>query len=1254
MRAKVLFPWLAVLLFCLLCSQAGAAQAGQKQSPGAPKAGLAKEAEQDNAATQAELGLMHATGQGAPKDYGRAVYWFRKAAEQGNADGQYNLGVMHANGHGVTQDYGKAAEWYRKAAEQGNRRAQNNLGLMYDEGRGILKDHAEAVKWYRKAAEQGHAIAQYNLGVAYRDGQGVPKDYGKAFAWFRKAAEQGDPDARQNLGLMYEKGLGVARDIGKAAEWYRKAEQARTKKDFHFPGESYEERKFYLNSPWCLYRGAREYQQWSKTWRAMKDAPLWRGANGYPHWREIRERRKGGGEPTPHYFWGALRMGFDATPFTGRLGKRPIVIAVLDTGIDRKIAGLGKTVTDSMDVSGHMYAGYEPKAVNADVLGDSHGTMIAYTLSGRFSGSFPGLVPGARIVDVKISTEKSGQADPRDMAEGITWAVDEAQADIISISFGGPAHSIEKYAVDYALSRGVLVVAAAGNNGGSVEYPAAYPGVIAVGAADINDRLADFSSRGPEIDFVAPGVDIYTRGIGGKEDFVHGTSLAVPYVTAAVAVALEAGAPRDKEGMVNFLKQYCEPLVSVDGHRYPASQVGNGLIRVDRIRMSGVIQPEADTGSMEARAMYNLGSMYASGNGVKKNEARHVQLTEKSARLGYGLAMFSTCMDYRMGTVVEQDYAKAFDWCQKGAEAGNEFAMTQLAHLYHQGKGTGQDNAKAFHWFEKAAEKGYAGAMVVLGDLCFQGKDVPKDMDKAFAWYKKAAENPPDATGYVQGMMGFMYEHGLGVSADAAKAIHWYEEAAKNGYADAQKILQALRGNRPEKQWELTRTNSIGMEFALIPAGSFTGVVNHYNPDRWFYQATVSRPFYLGKYEVTQAQWEAVMGNNPSHFKGPDNPVENVSWDDAQEFIKRLNAREGTTMYRLPTEMEWGLAASASEEGRLDEYAWMNTNSNKTTHPVGRKKPNFHGLYDMYGNVWEWMQDRHGTLPKDVELTDYRGPDEGSGRVLRGGAWNLQSATSRDLRALRVDQYPTHADKAFGFRLAFSLETTDAEAQYMAGNTFYYGQGGVPKDYGKALEAYVKAAEQGHAAAQNSVGWMYDNGLGVTQDYGKAVEWYSKSAEQGYAVAQNNLGWMYQKGLGVAQDYAKAVEWYEKAVAQGNTHAQNELGWMYRNGVGVTQDYGKAVEFYSKAAEQGYAVAQRNLALMYQNGQGVAQDYAKAVEWYGKAAEQGYDLAQNDLGWMYQNGLGVAKNNDKAIEWYQKAAEQGHADARKNLDAMLK
>ncbi|MDL2271677.1 formylglycine-generating enzyme family protein, partial [Desulfovibrio sp. OttesenSCG-928-I05] len=232
-----------------------------------------------------------------------------------------------------------------------------------------------------------------------------------------------------------------------------------------------------------------------------------------------------------------------------------------------------------------------------------------------------------------------------------------------------------------------------------------------------------------------------------------------------------------------------------------------------------------------------------------------------------------------------------------------------------------------------------------------------------------------------------------------------------------------------------THTNSIGMEFVRIPAGSFMMGTDAGGYGELFYWAitphkvTHSRSFYLGKYEVTQAQWETVMGNNPSENKCQNCPVNMVSWDDAQEFITRLNTKEGHSRYRLPTEAEWEYAAKAEthdlfffgkDVDELSGYAWCYNNSEKPR-PVGGKLPNPWGLHDMYGNVEEWVQDFHSpTYYADSPRYDPEGPSEGTERVVRGGAFGDSILTCNS--AARGRGSPIHRSAKTGFRLAISAE----------------------------------------------------------------------------------------------------------------------------------------------------------------------------------------------------------------------------------------
>jgi formylglycine-generating enzyme required for sulfatase activity/serine/threonine protein kinase len=226
----------------------------------------------------------------------------------------------------------------------------------------------------------------------------------------------------------------------------------------------------------------------------------------------------------------------------------------------------------------------------------------------------------------------------------------------------------------------------------------------------------------------------------------------------------------------------------------------------------------------------------------------------------------------------------------------------------------------------------------------------------------------------------------------------------------------------PSRPDEVPSTKPLGMEFKLLPGGTFTmgeGDEAH--------EVTLTQPFEIGVYEVTQEQYERVMGINPSEFKAPQNPVEQVSWDDAVEFCRTLSAvpaeKAAGYVYRLPTEAEWEYSCRAgtttmysfgNSESGLGGYAWYAKNSGKTTLPVGVKKPNPWGLYDMHGNVNEWCQDWYGDYPSG-SVTDPTGPASGSQRLHRGGSWSSSSGYCRS--AIRGRFTPDGRASYLGFRV---------------------------------------------------------------------------------------------------------------------------------------------------------------------------------------------------------------------------------------------
>jgi|SRR5665647_45720 len=220
------------------------------------------------------------------------------------------------------------------------------------------------------------------------------------------------------------------------------------------------------------------------------------------------------------------------------------------------------------------------------------------------------------------------------------------------------------------------------------------------------------------------------------------------------------------------------------------------------------------------------------------------------------------------------------------------------------------------------------------------------------------------------------------------------------------------------------------MKFVRIPSGEFNMGSLPDNQGMWratespVQEVIIKNPFSMSKCPITQKQWIALMGYNPSQFKGEERPVENVSWDDVQKFIKKLNETDNTSQYRLPSEAEWEYACRAGttteyyfgdNESELGNYAWYSENSGSETHPVGLKKPNG-GFYDMHGNVWEWCQDKwhanYNGTPSDGSPWE---AGSSSSRVIRGGGWNSNPEDCRS--ALRDRFVPADRGSNLGFRL---------------------------------------------------------------------------------------------------------------------------------------------------------------------------------------------------------------------------------------------
>jgi len=288
------------------------------------------------------------------------------------------------------------------------------------------------------------------------------------------------------------------------------------------------------------------------------------------------------------------------------------------------------------------------------------------------------------------------------------------------------------------------------------------------------------------------------------------------------------------------------------------------------------------------------------------------------------------------------------------------------------------------------------------------------------------------------GFFALVFAAGMALwpSSDGLKAD---QKGAASSPAGSSPAKPVVKSDVP-KELAVDLGNGVKLELVLIQPGTFTMGRNGNGKDDASpaHQVTLAKPFWIGKYEVTQEQWKQVMGTDfVTFFKGPKNPVDSITWEECQPLLDKLNQLVPGGGFRLPTEAEWEYACRAGSTDEqccgtnYDEFAWYNGNSRGSTHPVGQKKPNAWGLYDMHGNVMEWCSDFYGPYTADAQ-TDPKGPDKWPGdrrqvqHVQRSGgcypydAWMPPSGSCADRS--RGDHSWSQRNKLFGLRIARSAE----------------------------------------------------------------------------------------------------------------------------------------------------------------------------------------------------------------------------------------
>ncbi len=361
-----------------------------------------------------------------------------------------------------------------------------------------------------------------------------------------------------------------------------------------------------------------------------------------------------------------------------------------------------------------------------------------------------------------------------------------------------------------------------------------------------------------------------------------------------------------------------------------------------------------------------------------------------------------------------KDYTGAISDSNKAISLSPNYADAYYSRGYS--KNGLKDYAGAISDFDKAIELDPNGANSYNNRG--NSKYNLKDYASAISDYNKAIElDPNDSNVYnTRGYAKYLLSDFKGAISDYDKAL----ELNPN-----HKLAKNNRDIAIRKLKEFENFNSFEPEMVFVQGGTFqmgSDDENASDDEKPAHTVTVDS-FYIGKYPVTQKQWRDVMGNNPSYFEDCDDcPIEHVSWNDVQDFLKKLNGMTGKN-YRLPTEAEWEFAARGGTKSNnylysgsndLDEVAWYCNNSDRKTHPVGQKKPNELGIYDMSGNVYEWCNDWYDYLYyKTSPVLNPKGPEKGDARVVRGGCWYFNYYRV----SLRYYYYPSYRYDNCGFRV---------------------------------------------------------------------------------------------------------------------------------------------------------------------------------------------------------------------------------------------
>jgi formylglycine-generating enzyme required for sulfatase activity len=950
-------------------------------------------------------------------DYATALRELKPLAEQGDATPQGALGLLYFRGWGVEQDFKEAVKWFRRAADQGNAAAQFNLSHMYEKGLGITKDYAEAVKWSRRAADQGHAAAQTILGIMYATGQGVQQDYQEAYLWFSLSAAQGDENGQKGRDHEIDVALTLAARSLSPAQLARVQERAGQWRPKTAPDVSV---------------------------AALDTSPVAKTATPTPPTAPRQAADLG----TFH----ALIIGNDAYRVLPRLRTAVkdahAVAALLESRYGFRATTLSNATRNQVIQALDVLLGKLTERDNLLIYYAGHGKLDRGFDQGYWlpvdatEGSRINWISNATITDTLKAIRAKHVMVVADSCYSGTLTRDTRGIEVRPKKSDYIVKTHRKKSRTVLASGGLEPVSDSGGSGHSV-FAKAFMDALRDNEGII-DGLDVFAFVRNQVRLNADQVPNYANiryaghEVGGDFLFARMSEnlSEARQDNSPVSAMHPAPIPKPPDLSASDLKTFENRIamaLSMARLTYkPVTISEMGVVRQQLAKCWNLPAGAKDSGNLEVEIHTVMN---------RDGTVREARISDQARMLGDPLyrAMAESALRAVLNprcSPLKLPPEKYSEWqvMNLAFNSAEMFGGTKPASLPPE-----QDIQKRAEAVIKRAEavitrQNIFRVQMLLNDLGYD----PGPIDGVMGRKTRAA------------IEDFQRSNGLSVDGAVTDTLLEVLKGVQRQIA-AVRPASVPRPSSPAtpavgifpktyKPGDTFKDCADCPKMVVVPAGAFDmGDLNGggYNDEKPVHRVTIPHPFAVGVYEVTQAEWRSVMGTNPSHFKGERNPVENVSWDDANDYVARLSAKTGKK-YRLLSEAEWEYVARA---GSRTKYPWGNAVSHDSanygtekccngkasgqdrwlnTSPVGSFKANAFGLYDTVGNVLEWTE--------DCRNRSYSGaPSNGHAwtagdcriRVLRGGSWKLRPRNLRS--AFRYWYSSSVRNSNHGYRIARRL-----------------------------------------------------------------------------------------------------------------------------------------------------------------------------------------------------------------------------------------